>query len=177
MLWLLSLFLNFYSKVHYWVWTSTTHLTQLSEYLTTIILPLYAAFGTCGLFTLTWSWLLLVYYYGQLVACSYYLCLHCPAVCPCCNDVHQCCCCDNLTLFITIIRSNVCIMVYLHVCAVYGLYEIWWFVGLVLHNVTGVCIQLLAICSLRYCLTITGVCLICLVFCMIILPVYITHTQ
>ena len=80
MLQLLSLFLNFYFEPCYWVWSCTTHLTWSGEYLTTIILQLYPDFGAFSLFSLTLYWLLLVCHYAQLMACSHYLSLHCPAV-------------------------------------------------------------------------------------------------
>ena len=49
-------------------------------------------------------------------------------------------------MFITITKSHVCAMVYVHVCAcaVSGLYEISGFVGLVLQKVTIVYVPFLA---------------------------------
>ena len=79
----------------------------------------------------------------------------------------------DLVLFVTIIRSSVCVTVYVHVCVMcmkyhglFGQCSRMWLVS---------CLLLLVICSLRYCSTVTSLCLICLVSCLIILPVFITQ--
>ena len=155
----------------------TTYLMLSVEDLTTMIVPLCPASGAYCLFALTWSWLRLVNYYAWLVAYSQYypyivlLCIHAVMMTITVVVVFV-----DLILFITIIRSYVCVMVYVCVCAVYRLYEVSQFGWTVLQNVTGVCALLLAICFLKYCLTITGVCLTCFVLCMIILPVFIAET-
>ena len=62
----------------------------------------------------------------------------------------------DLIMYVTI-KFHFCVTIHVHVCAVYGLYEMSWFVGSVLQKIASVCILLLAIGFLRYCLIVTGV--------------------
>ena len=65
-------------------------------------------------------------------------------------------------------------LMYMCVCC-YGLHEVSWFVRSVPQNVTGDCVVLLAICSLRYCFVVIDVLLMCLIFLIKMHPIFVRH--
>ena len=82
-----------------------------------------------------------------------------------------------LYLFVTIIRSHVCVMVHAHmyVCCVHTVWNVM--VCWVSAPECDWCLFSTFSTLLLYCSTVTGVCLIHLVFLMVILSVFITCTQ